>query len=352
MRRILAILGACALQGGLPSGAATSTYRLELPESASAAFEVPFRVEHVGTVVVEAEWDGARIVSFRIDGPGIEGAAARRSGPSPQRLEVEVGDEAIARGGTWTLSIRAPLAREGSTGTLSLALPDAPEVVEAREKEAAPPPPPPPEPDPWTVPRSAPAGAGGALVGLFDSVETFRVLLHPEQTDGAYDACGWQSPALRWLAAQRDALASGGAALPPPARSVLGRVARAVRSVETMRTSENPILAGPAPEDPVRHRAWLSARRDELRILERELDLVGEMLRGGYAPELEDQEWLHRFAACLTACERHFEERVRVGPGGASQRDLAEAQWPAILAAGDALDRLASIGPASSPALP
>lgn len=342
----------CGLLGGLPSDAATSTYRIELPESASAAFEVPFRVEHAGTVVVEAEWDGARIVAFRIDGPGIEGAVARRSGPSPQRLEVEIGDEAIARGGTWTLSIRAPLAREGSTGTLSLALPDAPEIVEAREKEAAPPPPPPPEPDPWTVPRSAPSGAGGAVVDLFGSVEAFRAVLHPEGAEGAYDACGWQSPALRWLAARRDALASGGAPLPPSARSVLGRVARAVRSVEAMRTSENPLLAGPPPEDPARHRAWLSARRDELRILERELDLVGEMLRGGYAPELEGEGWLLRFAACLTACERHFEERVRVGPGEAAQRDLAEAQWSAILAAGDALDRLASIGPASSPTRP
>ena len=69
----------------------------------------------------------------------------RRSGPSPQRIEVNVTADELAPGALlWGLEIRALAARDRAEGTLTVTIPDAPEIVAAREEAAKPPPPPPP----------------------------------------------------------------------------------------------------------------------------------------------------------------------------------------------------------------
>src|SRR5262249_54539128 len=86
-------------------------------------------------------------------------------------------------------------------------------------------------------------------------------------------------------------------------------------------------------------RDWLIARAEIVRPVERSLDELNELLRRGHAPALEDQPWLPRLNACLTACERYYDERVRLGRDDeASNRELAAAQWSRILAASRVLD--------------
>jgi hypothetical protein len=318
---------------------ATATYTIPLPSQDAAVYEIPFQVMHPGRVTVEVEWDDPRIVALRVEGP--DDVVSRRSGPSPQRLDVDVTDDPAALGGRWRVWVRVPPGREERDGRLTLTLPDAPEVVALREEALAPPPPPPPTPDPWTVPREAPSGATPALALLFDRVESYRATVYPSDRPAEPDGCGWQGDLARWLSRTRDQIAGGGPAPDPVTRTYLARVAAAVRSVEEMRTSENPLLAGPVPDDSLRRRAWEAARRDELRGLERTLDALGERLRDGKVPELQDLDWPPRFVACLTAAERYFEARVRLGDEAANQ-DVARAQWPAFLAAAPALESLAA----------
>jgi hypothetical protein len=128
----------------------------------------------------------------------------------------------------------------------------------------------------------------------------------------------------------------------------LERLAAAVRDVDEVRKLSDPILAAPAPEDPLRKRALEQARRDRIRPLERQLDALSETLRGGLAPGLRDEPWPPRLVACVTACERHFEERARLGDDEASNADLARAQWTSILAAAGAFESLGSVSPAAA----
>jgi hypothetical protein len=121
------------------------------------------------------------------------------------------------------------------------------------------------------------------------------------------------------------------------------RLGEAIRGVEMLRTSKDPVIAGPVPGDRLRRQDWLIARSEIVRPIERSLDVLTELLRGGHAPALQNEVWLPRLNACLTACERHFEERVRLGDEDAANGDLSAAQWDRILAAGRmlaAFDRL------------
>jgi hypothetical protein len=125
-----------------------------------------------------------------------------------------------------------------------------------------------------------------------------------------------------------------------------------VQRIDDLRRSTDPILAGPEPEESLRRRAWLAVRKERLSPLVEELDSLGEALRKGYVPELVGEAWASRFVACLTACERHFEERARVGSEEAANHDLAEAQWDRFLLARRALAAVARFlqGPPPAPA--
>src|SRR6185503_17515643 len=178
----------------------------------------------------------------------------RLSGPSPQRIKVEILPATLVNGPVQrVLLLRSRDAHEPGTGKITLTLPDDPAVVRAREEAAKPKPPPPPPPDPWTVPAAASADAPPAVAGVFVTIEIYRG--HVIAADGARrpDACGWQDDLLRALAQWRD-----GVPLDANTASLLQAIAGGVRTVEDLRTTRDPILAGPTPEPGLRQRAWAS----------------------------------------------------------------------------------------------
>jgi hypothetical protein len=112
-----------------------------------------------------------------------------------------------------------------------------------------------------------------------------------------------------------------------------------IGSVDRLRGGTDPVVAGPVPADANERHDWLLARNEIVRPIERSLDQLTELLRNGHAPSLEDERWLPRLTACLTACERFFDDRVRFGGDElAPNRALAAAQWERILAAQRVLD--------------
>jgi hypothetical protein len=332
---------------GLAARAETFEYAIEVRPDEPAAFEVPFESSFPGSVKVTAEWKGPRILSLRLEGPG-EGAVWRRSGPSPQRIEVEVDADRLASGRGWKVMLRALAARGEARGTIRIDVPDPPEVIAAREQAAAPPPPPPPVPDPWAVAARPPDGADARLSTLYRDVESLRAAVYGDDPFHVLDPCGWQDDLVRWLAARRDALGGGGAPPGPETLRFLRDVAAAIVEVESLRTTRDPILGGPVPEDPLRRRAWLAARKEALAPYERDLDRLAEATRGGFLPELESESWPGRLVACLTGCERHFEARVREG-NDAPGREQTEAQWPRILRSGAAIRSLSAWLPPTGP---
>ena len=340
LNRLALLLASLAALAGTAAEGATYRYLLDVKDGSDSAFEVEFEAPHPGTLAVAAEWDGTRILSFRLDGPGEPSFVGRRSGPSPQRMEVTLAAAAPAGGRKLKLSIRALPGRGIAKGTLTLEIPDAPEIVEERRKAAEPPPPPPPQPDPWTVPAKVPQGASPAVEQLFAAVERYRALVVGRDFAPLPDACGWRTDLLKRLVDWRAGAAAGRPGPAVPDMRYLGRLAATARQVGELRDSKDPILGGPAPTDSLRKRAWEQVRKEQIRPLERELDSLTESLRGGFAPGLEKEAWLPRLIACLTACERYFDERVRLGEEEASNADLAKAQWDSILAAVGALETL------------
>lgn len=342
--RLRALL-ACGLALPAAARAETLRYALEAPEGREAAFEISIPVEHDGPLVVEGVWTGARILSFKLSGPEPGGPVARRSGPSPQRLEIDVKGATGSAGLPWTLTIRAPAGREELRGSLTITVPE-PEPPAADAPGLHPEPPPRPALPAWAVARSAPDGAPSALAELFERIEAFRA--RTVLPDGRYapDGCGWQTDLLRDLASHRDDLASGAGGLGDGARALLAALARAVREVEALRSSKDPIVAGPPPELSMRQRAWIALRRQRLRPLEAELDALAERLRRGGLEGFATSPWPRRFLACLTACERYFDERAVLGED-APNRSVAEEQWDALVAAGAALE--ATAGQAGAP---
>ena len=132
--------------------------------------------------------------------------------------------------------------------------------------------------------------------------------------------------------------------------SVVGLVmfiVKAIHRVEKLANSTDLLVAGPAPESGFRRRAWLSLREGRIAPLERELDLLLLEVSEDPPEELGDEDWLVRLLNCLTACERYFEQRGRLGENKASNRELTLEQWDRILAAAEALDSLTTLNPAS-----
>ena len=125
----------------------------------------------------------------------------------------------------------------------------------------------------------------------------------------------------------------------------LERLAAAIESVDDLRTTNDPLVNGPAPGDTAMRNAWLKLRTRKIDPVEDELDQLLSLLQRGHAPDLDDEEWPLRLVSCLTACERYFEQRARVGEKRAGNRDIALTQWPRLLRAGEAISSLAELAP-------
>src|SRR5262245_51738663 len=127
-----AALAAACLVAGVPR-AATAEYGISVRDGQPATFELPFRVEYAGTVSIEADWTGPRLLFFGVEGPGRV-SLARRSGPSPQKLDLMADPASTARtAADWRLTVKALPARGEASGTIKVTTPDSPEVVARRE---------------------------------------------------------------------------------------------------------------------------------------------------------------------------------------------------------------------------
>jgi hypothetical protein len=150
---------------------------------------------------------------------------------------------------------------------------------------------------------------------------------------------------MRYFADRRTSLLSDSTLPSETTVKFLDRLASAIASVDRVRTTDDPLVNGPAPDDPNLWNAWVRLRTTKIDPVEDELDQLLSLLRRGHAPDLENEEWPLRLVSCLTACERYFEQRPRVGEDRAGNRDLALAQWPRVLSAGEAISTLVELNP-------
>jgi hypothetical protein len=319
----------------------THRYALDIPGSQRIAFQLDLPVEHPGTLRVHAEWSGARILSFKLEGPGGDTVRLRRSGPSPQALSVEVEPESAE---IWKLSILGLPASDSGEGVLTVDLPDHPEVVARQLAELAPPEEPPPAPDPWMVEVKLPQLVSNDRAWFVATVEAFRRLVVTPDLEMGPDACQWQEGFLQYLAGWRDRNLRYGELPEPATHRYLAKTAEAVRLVESLRVSADPTIAGPPPADSNALETWRRNRRGVFLPLEKDLDALLDMLQDGFVPELEDKDWPVRFVSCLMACERNIEERGRLGRDRAANGALVEAQWQAFVSAARALEALTAMG--------
>ena len=318
--------------------------QFELPANQPLGLHVDVEVAYPGVLSIDAVWGGSRVIAFRLEGPGD--IILRRTGPSPQRIEYFV-DEGLAGKGQWRLVLRGLAAREGAQGLLTFDFPEPPDARPAPDQTPLPPLPP---PEAWKLPRQAPAGAPVTQVRFYSAVEAFRSMT-VDQLNPPGDACRWREDFLRFLGDQQDLLARGKLKPDASTRRMLERLAVAARRIEEQRTSDDPLLAGPAPKDRAEQHAWAILRGEKIAPVIAELDDLRDSLQRGHAPELEEEDWPLRFVACVTACQRHFEERTRLGPTKAINTQLARDQWPYVMAAADALGGLVGMWSASDPAI-
>jgi len=336
------LLLAGLLTGWAPEARAeTLRYAIDIPDGQAVTYRIDLDVRHPGLLTVHADWKGSRSLSLRLTPPQTPTGAVHRVGPSPQSVQVVAEDI-----GDWTLRVHALAADGGGTGTLTIELPEAkppgppvPAGPGEPQPEAA------PELEPWMQPQALPAGMPRDWIPFLRSTETLRQTVVGDPPAPPEDACQWQVGLVRYLDRQRDGMTRDGAPLAESTAKLLGRMARAVRSVDELRDSKDPLVAGPAPRDPAMFEAWRKLRTTKFDPVESELDSILSMLRREFAPELDQEDWPIRYVSCLTACERYFEQRVRVGEPKARNRELALSQWSTILAAGEALEALSELHP-------
>ena len=139
-------------------------------------------------------------------------------------------------------------ARNGGTGQLTIRLPELepeePGQLSATALAAA------SKPDPWMVPRRAPAGSAPDRVRLHEATERFRAQIDRARKDRVSDHCRWQTGLMRFLANNRDAVTDEEVMPTASTRRILTQVAESIRLVEELRTSSDPMLAGPTPGIP------------------------------------------------------------------------------------------------------
>ena len=317
-------------------------YSLEILDAQAATFEVPFEVEHAGEVSVRADWSGNRPLAFRIESPGGNGTAIRRSGTSPIHLTMDVGQSQLGQG-PWTLIIHAlPLSGAGQ-GRVTI---DLPEQRSLHPKELPPVGLFPPEPErpieEWQKPRTFHGELSRKHRRVVQSTESFRKLL-VESNDRAPDTCRWQDDLLQWLATQRDHAIDQSVEADPATGKLMTQMVDAIRAVDEIRRSRDPALVGPAPAERYKRMSWERLRTDQLRSVERDLDELLTAVQRDHAPELQGEQWPLRLVSCLTATERYFDQRWIAGADNAPNRDLAEAQWSPLNRAATALAALAGL---------
>jgi hypothetical protein len=325
--RFTAALAVWTAAAAAPVAATALPYAWDIPDGQRISYSVQIDVEHPGPLSVAAEWDGGRVLAFRIEAPGGR-AAVRRSGPSPQRLEVEVDPDGAADPRPWTLRIIGLAANGGGAGRMTIDVPDPP--APARPAPAL------PEAPAAAQPRMSP-DSPAAWLRFERTTERF---LGARSEPAAPDACRWQADFAAYLMSRRAELLGSGELPSDKTEQVLRGIVRAIRRVDELRAPDDPALAGPVPREPAALRAWLRERQRRIEALEAELDAVQRELRRQHAPQLSDERWPSRLISCLTACERHFDERVLYGERKATNLELARVQWEPILAAAEALDAL------------
>jgi hypothetical protein len=312
-------------------------YVLDIQNRVPASYSLDIPVQYPGTLAVEADWDCSRILTFKLSSPGSPPVRVRRSGPSPQILEMAVSAGDLKSGSYYRLDISSLPASGEGPGRLKIHLPDSPAVIRQKEIAALPPEPVLPDPEWWAVPSAPPAESPEALVDLFREVEAFRSMVVTAPLETAPDPCRWQTDLLVHLAELRDRYADGS---PGPDEATIRfyrKLAQSVDKVRELRDSDDPLLTGPPPENRRARNTWLRMRRERIKAIEHEMDVLLDMPKDGYVPELEDQEWPARLVSCLMACERNFEELGRSGSNTGTNQELADVTWPFIVAAGKAL---------------
>ena len=344
MRRS-AIIGAGTVLWGMlsvggPALAGTLDYVIEIKNRVPATYSLEIPVQYPGTLTIEADWDCSRILTFKLRSTGSLPRRVRRSGPSPQKLELDVRETDLEAGQYYRLDISSlPAGGEGQ-GRLRIHVPDSPQVLRQKELDALPPEPVLPQPEWWAVPTSPPAGSSKALADLYREVEAFRsrVMISPLET--APDLCRWQTALLEHMTGLRNRLAEGGTVPDEATLRFYHKITTSVRQVEELKNSNDPMLVGPPPRNHRDRTTWLRMRSRHVKPIEHELDILLDMPKDGYVPELEGLEWPYRLVSCLMACERNFEERTRSGAEQGTNQELADETWPIIVAAAEALEAL------------
>lgn len=340
---ILLVLGLAFVWHG-PTEAEALRYALEIPDGESVTYLLDLDVRHPGVLSVEAEWAGPRNVSLKLTPPDRAYGALLRSGPSPLELDTTIKDEGF-KVGVWTLRIFTLSGKGRGHGSLVIELPGPRPAIE-ETSEAEPEPIDRPEPEPWMRPFHPSSPVRTDLVPFLEATERFRRELFGSDYEAPNDVCQWQAPLMRYLAELRASILTGSQFPSETTGRFLNHLAAAIDSVDQMRLTDDPLVNGPAPDDPSLRNAWVRLRTGKIDPVEDQLDQLLSSLQRGHVPDLESEEWPLRLVSCLTACERYFEQRPRLGEKRAGNRDIALTQWPRVLSAGEAISSVVELSPA------
>ena len=305
----------------------------ELDEGRRIAYELDLEVPYPGTLAVVAEWPGLRTLSFKLRPQNGLGSEVSRSGPPPQRLEAQVRQASPERPSLWKLKVYGLAQQGGGVGTLRVLMPD------------------PPAPDPVqpAVATGTPETPSARIGSRFqpsatvtpEDLEFLAAGMRLEQltAGGVPDTCRWQDGLLGYLQRFVPSQTAQAYEGDPETRRALRDMVAAIQAVEAVRVSDDPLITGPGPADPVKREAWLRVREKELFQVKQRLDRLLHTLRRNRAGSLSQESWPARLVSCIAACERHFDERGLQGETRATNYELAQNQWDRILAASGALDR-------------